>query len=217
MAVFGYLRTSTTDQIHGIEAQRTTILAKYPDAEFFVEHASGKSVKKRPVFESLLRRVCDEHAKLVVSKLDRLGRSTKDVLQSVERITACGGSLDIMNLGDTSTPMGRFMLTVMAAFGEMERNLISERTREGLNAARQAGSVLGGSRVAGLKADGTATGTELMKRGRPPRKATDPTRLAVYAQLDQGLTDKQILNLVPTCTPSLLRRIKRERYSAASH
>ena len=113
MNVYGYLRTSLVAQVYGIEAQRREILAIYPDAVFVKEHASGRAGSNRPKFDALLERVCAEEAVLVVSRLDRLGRSTVEVLRTVERVTACGGHIVVLQMGvDTRTVTGKLVLTV---------------------------------------------------------------------------------------------------------
>lgn len=81
---------------------------------------------------------------LVVAKLDRLGRNAIDVLMVADVAEREGWSLMILDLGlDTTTPVGRFALTVLAAVAELERNLIRQRTRDALAVLRARGVVLG--------------------------------------------------------------------------
>ena len=141
---YGYLRVSTDMQEHGPAAQKAAILKQVHIDEWFEEHASGKNVTDRPVLTDLLDKVCQEKACLVVSKLDRLGRSVIDVLNILERIKECGAQVKLLDLGmDTTTPAGEMMLTVMAAFAQFERRMISQRTKDALAAARDKGVVLG--------------------------------------------------------------------------
>lgn len=140
--IYGYLRTSTEDQIHGIEAQRT-VLGEYSVDEWVVEHASGKSIDGRPAFTALLARVAEGDT-IVVTKLDRLARSVVDALTIFDQVGKVGCALIIHDLKvDTSTPTGRFMLTMLSAVAELERGFIADRTKAGLQAARESGVRLG--------------------------------------------------------------------------
>lgn len=145
---YGYIRVSTDMQEHGPAAQKAAILKQVHIDEWFEEHASGKNVTDRPVLTDLLDKVCQEKACLVVSKLDRLGRSVIDVLNILERIKECGAQVKLLDLGmDTTTPAGEMMLTVMAAFAQFERRMISQRTKDALAAAQAKGVVLGRPRT----------------------------------------------------------------------
>ena len=196
MAVYGYLRTSTSDQKLGIEAQRQAILAKYPAAIFLEEHASAKDRAGRPVFSALLERVCAEKAILVVSKLDRLCRDTRDALDIAECVRDCGASLDILNVGDVTGTVGTLILTILAAVAEMERSFISERTRDGL---RQSTKELGGYRPRKVDAQ--------------PRKARkpDPRRALVNEMLDDGVRAERIAEKHAHIPITYVRQILRER------
>lgn len=144
MKNYGYLRVSTEEQQHGPAAQRTTIERQVHIDEWFEEHASGKNLTDRPVFRDLLDRACQEQACLVVSKLDRLGRSVIDVLNVFEQVQRCGAQIKVLDMGiDTSTPTGKLMLTILAGFAEFERQMISQRTKDALAAAKSKGVQLG--------------------------------------------------------------------------
>lgn len=81
---------------------------------------------------------------LVATRMDRLGRSTVQLLQLVEELTKKDIYLVILNLGiDTRTPTGKFFLTVMAAFSELERTLIKEKQRAGIELAKKKGKYKG--------------------------------------------------------------------------
>lgn len=142
--VYGYLRVSTYDQDHGVDAQKSAIERTVDVDAWFEERASGKDLDGRPVFTELLDKVCNEGATLVVSKLDRLGRSVIDILGVFEQVQLCGAKIRILDMGiDTTTPAGEMILTVMAAFAQFERRMIGERTKAGLAAARAKGVKLG--------------------------------------------------------------------------
>lgn len=92
---------------------------------------------------------------LVVCRLDRLARSTSHLLSIVERLEAKGVALRILDWAgdvvDTGTPMGRLMLTTCAAFAQFERELIKERARCGIEAAKLAGKYKGRKATARAK------------------------------------------------------------------
>ena len=90
---------------------------------------------------------------LVVTKLDRLARSTAHLLQIVETIEAKGAALRILDLDlNTSTPTGRLMLTLLGGIAEFERSLMLERQREGIAKAKAAGKYRGRAATARAKA-----------------------------------------------------------------
>lgn len=143
MSVHSYLRTSTDDQQHGIEAQRQAIAARYPDTIEHVEHASGKSTVGRPVFTDLVESLSDGDV-LVVSKLDRFARSVEDAVSVASDLMGRGVNLVVLDLGmEIGTPIGKLVFSVLAAVAEFERDMISQRTKDGLAAAAASGVVLG--------------------------------------------------------------------------
>ncbi|WP_393964363.1 recombinase family protein [Exiguobacterium sp. S22-S28] len=138
MSKIGYARVSTSDQNLDLQLDE---LEKAGCTKIFQEKAS--SVKKRPELEKYLDYL-REGDTLVVWKLDRLGRTTKKLLELIDDLRDRGINLQILTLGvDTSTAAGRLFFTMMAGLAEMERELIRERTKAGLQAARSRGR-LGG-------------------------------------------------------------------------
>lgn len=132
-----YVRVSTMEQ--KIDRQ----LVAYPKADFqYIDRMSGKS-KERPELQRLLSDLQVEDV-VVVKFLDRLSRSTKDMLELVEVIKQKGAFLKILDMNvDTATPMGEFFLTVLAAIAQLERQTIRERTLEGVAIAKAAGKYKG--------------------------------------------------------------------------
>jgi len=143
MTTYAYLRTSTEDQQHGIEAQRQAIAARYPQVVEVVEHASGKSVAGRPMFTELIGTVQPGDT-LVVSKLDRFARSVEDAVSVASALMERKVNLVVLDLGmEIDTPIGRLVFSVLAAVAEFERDMISQRTKDGLAAAAASGVRLG--------------------------------------------------------------------------
>jgi DNA invertase Pin-like site-specific DNA recombinase len=131
----GYARVSTRDQ-HP-EAQ-TDALTAAGCVEVFTDHASG-TLARRPALDEALRylRAGDT---LVVTKLDRLGRSVRHLKQIADDLQARDIALRALSQGiDTATPGGRLFFHLLAAIAEFEHDLIVERTHDGLAAARARG------------------------------------------------------------------------------
>lgn len=139
----GYGRVSTRDQ--NPEAQRDALAAAGCD-QIFIDTASGK-LASRPELDKALVVVRDGD-QLVITKLDRLGRSLKNLIEVSEDLRARGIGLVVLDQGiDTSTPAGRMFFQIIGAIAEFEHALMAERTRDGLEAARARGRK-GGRRAA---------------------------------------------------------------------
>jgi DNA invertase Pin-like site-specific DNA recombinase len=147
--MIGYARTSTLDQQAGFEAQLRDLEAA-GCTKLFQEQVS--SVGTRPQLDACLDYV-REGDTLVVTKLDRLARSTAHLLTITETIEAKGAALRILNLNlDTSTATGKLMLTMLGAVAEFERSMMVERQREGIAKAKAAGKYKGRAPTARAKA-----------------------------------------------------------------
>jgi len=109
------------------------------------EGKSGKSVKGRPVLQSALKRLeAKEVDALIVTRIDRLARSTTDFLEIVDKAAKQGWRLIMLDLNlDTSTYQGRFVTTVMSALAEMERGIIASRQKDVHKDRRERGIVWG--------------------------------------------------------------------------
>ena len=144
--VFAYARVSTVEQL--TENQREQIArAGYDIApkRFIEEQISGSVLAaQRPGFQRLLERM-DEGDTLVVTKLDRIGRDSIDVQQTVERFQSEGIRLVVLQLGnlDLTSSAGALMVKMLAAVADFERDLIIERTQAGQARARAAGTHMG--------------------------------------------------------------------------
>ena len=140
MAVFGYARVSTRDQDL---ASQIVELQAAGCGNIFKEKASGAKTD-RPELAKVIRRL--EHGDvLVVTRLDRLARSTRDLLNTLAAITAKkAGFRSLADAwADTTTAHGRLMLTVLGGLAEFERELIRARTGEGRARAKARGQSLG--------------------------------------------------------------------------
>ena len=152
--VIGYARTSTADQMAGLEAQRRELEAA-GCSKVFSEQVSGRSTA-RPQLAAALDYV-REGDTFVVAKPDRLARSTADLLRIAEELKAKGVRLRILSMDvDTGTPTGRLMLTMLAGIAEFERELMLERQREGIADAKAAGRYKGRKPTARAKAEEVA-------------------------------------------------------------
>ena len=144
--VFAYAWVSTVEQL--TENQREQIArAGYDIApkRFIEEQISGSvPAAQRPGFQRLLERM-DEGDTLVVTKLDRIGRDSIDVQQTVERFQSEGIRLVVLQLGnlDLTSSAGALMVKMLAAVADFERDLIIERTQAGQARARAAGTHMG--------------------------------------------------------------------------
>ena len=132
MAVIGYARVSTVEQ--NLDLQLTALKSAGAARTFADDGVSGSTVE-RPQLAKALDRL-ETGDVLTVWKLDRLGRNTRHVLDIIEAVRVRGAGFRSLTEGlDTTGPMGTAMLTIMAAFGELERDTMIERTRAGLAAA----------------------------------------------------------------------------------
>ena len=151
--IVGYCRTSTAEQKAGLEAQ-VTALQQAGCERIFAEQIS--SVAKRPELEAALAFVRDGDT-LVVTRLDRLARSTQDLLSLVERLDQKGVGPRILDFAgsaiDSTKAVDKLLITVFAAFAEFERNLMLERQREGIAKAKAEGKYKGRAPTARSQAD----------------------------------------------------------------
>ncbi|MBY2910570.1 recombinase family protein [Rhizobium leguminosarum] len=148
-----YARTSTAEQAAGLEAQKRDLGAT-GCTKLFVEQVS--SVGERQQLKAALDFVREGDA-LVVTRLDRLARSTSHLLSLVEDLDRKGVALRILDFGggevDTRSPSGRMLLTVFAAMAQFEREVMLQRQREGIAAAKIAGKYRGRAPTARRKAE----------------------------------------------------------------
>lgn len=137
--IIGYARVSTGDQ--SLDSQ-TDALSTAGAEKVFADRISG-SRRARPALDRMLEQLRDGDV-VIVTKYDRLARSLKDLMEIVETVRECGaGFKSLAEDIDTTTPSGRLVFHVFASIAQFERERISERTREGLAAARKRGRIGG--------------------------------------------------------------------------
>ena len=138
--IIGYARTSTADQEAGLEAQERDLRAAGAE-RLFTEKVS--SVATREALANALDYLRDGDV-LLVTKLDRLARSIRDLMEIVETVKAKGAALRVLAMDlDTSSATGKLMLGILGSVAEFEREIMLERQREGIAKAKAAGKYKG--------------------------------------------------------------------------
>lgn len=135
---YGYIRVSTKAQLdnNSFEQQEKEILERYHDAEIYKEQFTGSSMD-RPVFNKLLGKL-QKNDTLVVTKLDRFCRTTKEGLELIDELSNRGIRIHILNMGlIEDTAMGKLIVTNLLAFAEFEKSMIIERTQQGKAIAKE--------------------------------------------------------------------------------
>jgi DNA invertase Pin-like site-specific DNA recombinase len=183
MAIVGYARVSTIDQSLDIQAEQLSVAGV---EKLFREKISGVR-RDRPQLAALLDYV-REGDSVVVTKLDRIARSTRDLLDIVETLHRKGCAFRVLNINlDTETPTGKLMLTMLGAIATFEREMMLERQAEG---------------IAKAKAEGRYKGRKPTARSQAP---------AISALSAQGLTKQAIAEKVGIGIASVYRVLRESR------
>ena len=181
--LIGLARTSTLEQVEGLEGQVRDLEA-YGCKRVFKEQVSSTAEREQLETGLGILRAGD---KLVVTKLDRLAKSVQHLSQIIKKINSVGASLVVLDMGgtavDTSKPTGNLILNVMSSIAHFERAMMLERQREG---------------IAKAKADGRYLGRKPTARAK-----TDLVKLA----LDKGISKAQICRDLDISKTSLYRII----------
>ena len=178
----GYVRVSTEEQN---TARQEIMLRELGVDELFVDRASGKNAD-RPELNRMMNFVRRGDT-VIVESISRLARNTRDLLDLVEQLTA--KQVEFVSRKeaiDTTTPTGKFMLTVFAAVAELEREYILQRQREGIAIAKQQGKY----------------------RGRPPKVYPDFERIAARWQKGE-ITAVQAMKQLGMSKTRFYERVKR--------
>ena len=164
----GYIRISTLDQN---TARQEVLMEALGVDEVYIDRMSGKSAD-RPEMRRMLEYVRRGDT-VIVESISRFARNTRDLLELVERLTAKGVEfVSKKEAIDTTTPSGKFMLTIFGAVAELEREYILRRQREGIAIARAQGKYTGRKPISPPDFDavvarwkrGDFTAVEAMKR-----------------------------------------------------
>ena len=143
--LLGYIRVSTTEQNE--ERQVRALIEKgVLEENIYIDKQSGKNTNRENL--KALLAFCRKGDVVITESISRIARNTKDLLSIVEQLTNKG--VDFISLKesiDTSTPQGKFMLTVFGAMAELERDSILERQREGIAIAKEQGLYQGRQRM----------------------------------------------------------------------
>lgn len=178
----GYVRVSTEEQN---TARQEIMLRELGVDELFVDRASGKNAD-RPELNRMMNFVRHGDT-VIVESISRFARNTRDLLDLVERLTE--KQVEFVSRKeaiDTTTPTGKFMLTVFAAVAELEREYILQRQREGIAIAKQQGKY----------------------RGRPPKAYPDFERIAARWQKGE-ITAVQAMKQLGMSKTRFYERVKR--------
>lgn len=166
--LIGYARVSTDDQTLDPQIEA---LIKYgvPPAEIYAEKSTGAHTKRRKLQAALkaIRPQSDTHDadRLVVTRLDRLGRDLGDLVRALEGLKERGsGLVSLSEAIDTNTAVGTLIFHMLASFAQFERNLIRERTGAGLASARAQGRVGGRPRSLTVKDEERMVRTSYTRR-----------------------------------------------------
>ena len=144
--LIGYARVSTRQQ--STDRQQVDLMAAgIRRDDLYVDHGVSGARASRPQFDRALDALIDGDT-LVITTLDRLGRSTQNMLAFADELRGRGAGLRVLNLGggdvDTATPMGSMLFTIMAALAQMEHDIKRERVTDSISKRREAGKDLGG-------------------------------------------------------------------------
>jgi DNA invertase Pin-like site-specific DNA recombinase len=172
MAKIGYARVSTEGQ--ELTAQLEQLQTAGVD-KLFKEKASGVK-QDRPQLAAMID-YAREGDSVIVCKLDRIARSTKHLLEIVEALEAKKVSFHVLNINlDTGTPTGKLMLSMLAAIGQFEREMMLERQREGIRIAKDAGAYKGRKPTA---RDQAAKVMELISQGKTKQATAEELGIGV--------------------------------------
>ncbi|WP_185996156.1 recombinase family protein [Nocardioides campestrisoli] len=184
--LIGYARCSTEDQ--DLEAQRQALerLGVVQDRIYLDHGRTGKNRDRIGLREAMA--ACREGDTLVVTKLDRLARSVRDASDIAEELAERGVALSLGGaVHDPTDPMGRLLFNILSMIAEFERDLISARTREGMEIARQKGRL----------------------RGRQPKLSVAQERHVVSLMADGGHTAGEVADLFGVARSSVYRIVAR--------
>lgn len=195
---YAYIRVSTDKQT--LENQKHKILEfafsnKFQIKEFIeIEASSRKEQKKRLIDDIFIK--LDKGDSLVITELSRLGRNMLEILNLIERFNSNGIKLIFINQPELSTSdnaLSKLLFSIYGYFAETEREIISERTKQGLAVARSKGKILG------------------RQKGQLVKSKYDPFRDKIEELHKLGLSNQKIVNYIGIGTAESLRNYIKSR------
>lgn len=193
--MIGYMRVSTDKQDHALQLESLTSYGVEPE-NIFKDTMSGSKITRDGLTKCL--KYCIAGDTIVVWKIDRFSRKTKDMLELLEGLETRGiGIKSITQPFDTTTPGGKMMLQLLAIFAEFERETIRERITAGIRTTREV--------------------NKNMRWGRKPQSDYDPVEIRRLKR--QGLQNKQIARQVGVSEATVSRAInyKKHKKTNAPH
>lgn len=192
-----YVRTSTELQEKGLDSQLRAIQGyceqkSIREFEVFQDFGFSGSKLNRPGLDALMAKVRSrEIDAVIVYSFSRFARSTKALILALEEFSKLGVAfVSITEAVDTSTPLGRTVFSIIASLAELERNLIQERVKNGLKAARARGQKLGREKIIN-----SAVIIELSRKGLSQRK------IAQLLGCSKTTVQRELKNLGPKTLP----------------
>lgn len=185
MKTYGYARVSTVAQDLASQKQSLTD-AGVTKANIYSEKFTGTTTD-RPQFTKLINQL-EKGDTLVITKLDRLARNTKEALTIIEKLLEQDVTINVLNVGQIeNTTIGRLIYTVLLAVADMERDMIVERTQEGKAYAKK--------------------NNPNFKEGRPKRQLSDKYLKAIELMETNSISETSLITSISTAT---LKRIRKQ-------
>lgn len=192
--LIGHARVSTRQQ--STDPQRADLLAAgVRHDDLYIDHGVSGARASRPQFDRALDALIEGDT-LVITTLDRLGRSTQNMLAFADGLRKRGAGLRVLNLGggdvDTATPMGSMLFTIMAALAQMEHDIKRERVTDSISKRREAGKDLGG-RPRRVTESQIRSAVRLVKGGEPAAQVARDLGMsrATFYRRSRALMDQQ--------------------------
>lgn len=192
--LIGYARVSTRQQ--STDRQQADLLAAgVRRDDLYIDHGVSGTRASRPQFDRAIEALIAGDT-LVITTLDRLGRSTQNMLALADELRSRRAGLRVLNLGggdvDTATPIGSMLFTVMAALAQMESEIKRERVVDSLTKRREAGGDLGG-RPRRVTDSQIRSAVQLVKAGEPAAQVARDLGMSrsTFYRRSRALTDQK--------------------------
>lgn len=199
--LIGYARVSTRPQ--STDRQEADLLvAGVRRDDLYIDQGVSGARASRQQFDRALRAL-EAGDTLVITTLDRLGRSTQNMLDLAQELRGRGAGLRVVNLGggdvNTSTPMGSMLFTVMAALAQMEHDIKRERIIDSISKRRAAGKDLGG-RPRRVTDSQIRSAVRLVEGGEPAAQVARDLGMsrATFYRRSRALTDQYLVPVQPS-------------------